>query len=959
MKKLLLSVGMLLTYLSTFSQGLEATAKNKMEELKALITQANSQGINTRKEEMSIRVAEVYLFYANWDEKNLKEVEADFEGQLPVIPLDRNANQFAKDIPDYQRNEVIAMLDERIVVLGDLINNKGKRPESTAIIWDQLAIQGNRIVQNGKPIFGNEWTFKPNKAGNLNLTAYFGNLGGYFYDLHLLEEKPDGSIELNNGQKNALKNLKTGTFGAPFLGGNRLAPFITQKYPDITDGHAEFTGYDIDHPQTKPLLKALFEGYVPTFKGKNMSKLGYLLANEPHWNTAGSWDIVEITKYTHAKFVTWLQKKHGNIATLNNLWNTSFANFKDASNSVTTPVPSNIQGNPKWYDFMRFNQERVIEYFKFMNDEIKRLDNEAKTHIKLIPFQWSNDDRGSGLDFEALMEMSDVIGHDAHMDGSRRFGEKPWQKRYKLDWTHLTMAFDFFHSIKPNAINYNSEAHMLFNVRFREAFLRPEYARASQWLATMHGLDMTTNWVWTRREDGSYRKGTRNATTVGQQPRVLFEVHSTMMDINSYGQEITELQEVENPVRIFYSETSAINKPNHMTNLKDFYESLYFEGYRLGFVTKNIIEKQNHNNWEFIVVKDTEFVLESELDALQDYLNNGGTILLDNVSLKKNEYGQNHSKSLTAGAGTIIPISTANVKQSILTQAESKGHKPLIKVTEVNKQAVNFKGVAQHSVRTTTGKNVISLVNLGVTTATLNLAMNGIEGDDLVIYDLLKGITIKNGFELAPENVLFLEVSNSNPESLELNASADCIKPSGAGSIKLDYKTNTTRDINIDIQDLLDFKIVGKAKQTVNGEDSVVINFDANETLRVGEEYRLNIYMTEEGKGFASTVTDIKNGVKVTVETDCVNTLSANDFELTIGKVNIYPNPFTDVLTIDVPKKKLTYQIFDLKGQRFEEGVLNEEQTKVNLENLAPGVYFIALKQKETSLEKVIKIVKQ
>ena len=958
MKKLLLIVVVLHSYFSSFSQDLEATAKNKIKELNTLINQADSQGIDTRKEKMCIRVAEVYLFYANWDEKNVNEVEADFEAQLPIIPLNKTANQFAKELPDYERNEVIIMLDERIAVLEDLINNKGKRAETTTIIWDQLDISGNRIVQNGKPVFGNDWTFKPKKADNLDLTTYFGNLGGYYYDLHFLEEKPNGSIEINTAQKNAIKNLNTGNFGSPFLGGNRLAPFITQKYPDITDGHAAFTGYDIDHPQTKPLLKALFEGYVSEFKGKNMSKLGYLLANEPHWNTAGSWDLVEITKYTHAKFVTWLQKKHGNIATLNNLWNSSFVNFNDASNSISTPVPSNIQGDPKWYDFMRFNQERVNEYFKFMNDEIKRLDNEAKTHIKLIPFQWSNDDRSSGLDFESLMEMSDVIGHDAHMDGSRRFGEKPWQKLYKLDWVHLTMAYDFFHSIKPNAINYNSEAHMLYNVRFREAFLRPEYARASQWLATMHGLDMTTNWVWTRREDGSYRNGTRNASTVGQQPRVLFELHSTMMDINSYGQEITDLQEVESPIRIFYSETSAINKPNHMTNLKGFYESLYFEGHRLGFVTKNIIEKQNQKNWEFIVVKDSEFVLESELDALQDYLNNGGTILLDNVSLKKNEYGQNHSKSLRAGAGTIIPISSANVKQLILTQAESKGFKPLIKVTEINKQAVNFKGVAQHSVRTTTGKNVISLVNLGVTTATLNLAMNGIEGDDLVIYDLLKGITIKNGFELEPENVLFLEVSNSNPESLELNVATKCIKPSGEGSVKLDYKTNTMRDINIDIQDLSDFKIVGKAKQTVNGEDSIVINFDAKEILRVGEEYRLNIYMTEEGKGFASTVADIKNGIRVTVESDCENTLSTNDFELVIGKVNIYPNPFIDVLSIDVPEKKLTYQIFDLKGQGFDEGVLNEEQTKVNLENLASGVYFVALKQKETSLEKVVKIVK-
>ncbi|WP_010180509.1 T9SS type A sorting domain-containing protein, partial [Aquimarina agarilytica] len=731
-------------------------------------------------------------------------------------------------------------------------------------------------------------------------------------------------------------------------------------------GRAEFVAFDIDHPQSRPLFSALLNEVVPKLKGKNMSKLGYMLSNEPHWNTSGTWDIVDFTTYTRAKFATWLEAKHQSIANLNTLWGTSHASFQSASNdSDLQPSRTNkrgvlesLRGTPKWYDFMRFNQVRVNNWFTYLHDEIQGIDAAAKTHIKLIPFQWTDNDRGSGLDFEYLIGLCEVIGHDAHMDGSRRFGNRPWQNKYMFDWLPLTMSHDFFHSIKPNATNYNSETHILYNVRFREAFLRTSYVRASHWLATLHGMDMSLNWVWARQEDGSLSPNFGVATTVGQQPRTLFELHSTILDLNSYANEISELQEIQNPIRIFYSETSAINKDNHMSQLSDLYESLYFEGYRLGFVTENILNTQSLADFNYVVVKDVEFVKESEIDALQNYLNNGGVVFLDTVSLKKDEYGKNHTKTLSAGTGMILPLGS-NPKSSILNKLSADGIKSAIEVAEVNEDSNVLKAVAHKSVFTNSGKNIISLVNTGKTNATITLSMTGLPSSGFTIFNLLKGESVTNGFVMKPEEVLLLELRvDGKTELLRINEAPDCLKQNGTGSIKLDYKATEPRDIHVDIQDLSDFKGVGKSKVRVDGEGTIVVNIEARENLRLNENYRLNIYMTEADKDFSATVEEISGGKIVVVEENCIdNILSIDTFEK-LEDFKIYPVPFNDKLIISNVESLVTeFKLISLNGKKLIQGKDKGDIT-IDTQWLSKGVYFVQLLDGNNEIKHIIKVIK-
>lgn len=763
MKTKLLLLLILLVSFASFSQSTEQQVRQKIDELNELIDIAEDKDIDATRERMGVRVAKIALIGADWDENNVGHNEAEYSSLKP-IPSTTNpkpsARQLAERVPEFQREEALKVLKEDIDKLTKLIDGDVTRKATPKILWNQLKVEGSRITQNGKPIFLNDWNFKGGSVGGNSLREYFGDMDGIYVALNNVKRGNNNTIVANQGIIDKINNSGSGTIGAPFLGENEIAGFIKNDYPDIQDGRSEFTGFDIDHPVAREMHAALFKGIVPAFKGKVQNRLGYMLTNEPHWNTVGTWSIVDISARTKAKFADWLKNKHNNsLNDMNSLWGSSHSSFQNAANSIQTPIPSNLRGNPKWFDFLRFNQNRVTNWFKFLVDEIKKHDPDAKTHIKLISGQFSGSSRHHGLDFEMLTYITDIHGNDADMKNSVLWGNNDWQDKYTVEWFNAVLIYDFMHSIRPNSINYNSEGHFLTTSGFADMFLEPSYATATRWLSTMHGLDANRSWVWLRDNDGSIKDPQfKHGGTVAQQPGVLNAVYKSLMDINSYAEEVSLLQELKAPIRLFYSETSAIIQGDFMKGIKSTFESLYFEGYRLGFASKNILNTQNNSDLEVIVVRKVKNVTVSELNALQGYLDNGGTVILDNESLKKDEYGRDHSISLNQSAGSLI--NTSNFKDAALKVVQDKGFKPLIEVDEDNSASGNFKGVTHRSIKTPDGRNIIYLLNLGITDARITLNLNNSE--DLKIKDLLNGIDLTNGFNIPTEGVLFLEVEGSS-----------------------------------------------------------------------------------------------------------------------------------------------------------------------------------------------------
>jgi hypothetical protein len=72
--------------------------------------------------------------------------------------------------------------------------------------------------------------------------------------------------------------------------------------------------------------------------------------------------------------------------------------------------------------------------------------------------------------------------------------------------------------------------------------------------------------------------------------------------------------------------------------------------------------------------------------------------------------------------------------------------------------------------------------------------------------------------------------------------------------------------------------------------------------------------------------------------------LGEEEFQLPQMKVEIYPNPFDDFITIksDINSQNFTYSVFDILGQEVISGkIQNNNQAQINLKKLKKGIYFI------------------
>ena len=758
-KKIYFFISLFLLGITINGQSLEKDAISKIALLEKLVKKAKKKNIDVLKEETTIRTAEVFLKFANWDENN---IEKNTNAYKLVPSYKKDASKMAKELSNFERKDVNLMLDKAITEIKSLIAKRTFRKESPRVDWTKVTVDNDHLTFNNRPVFLADYTWKPKTK---DLTEFHGNQDGFFLTPNYVT-KENGTINKRIFDK--LKDKSEETLGFIFMNHKGVPKWSKEKYgPNFSMREDTYTAYDIDHPAAREIQTKLLGNVVPEMAGKKYTQLGYMLCNEPHFFTQTDarknklpWASGGVSQFTIEKFKNWLSKKHQNINSLNSLWNSNFTDFNHVT--IAIPIDVSLKGTAIWYDWTSFNMDRVTDWYSFLKAEITKYDADAKVHLKIMPNLWTNNKRVHGIDLEALTDLSGIIGNDSGADHTYTWGKKPhkWQEDYAFEWRELCMGYDFMKSVSPNKINFNSELHYLSTVKSRDLYLDPNYARATFWLAHTLGMDASQIWYWPRDEDGSIsKKATKDKGYAGsntQQPRVTNEVAMTLIDLNSYSEEIIAFQRQRKPLRIFYSKTSAINKKEHMDDLFHLYEGLNFEGIPLGFITENIIKKQDSKNWDIIVIRKTPFVTNDELEALQTYLNNGGTIIIDDESLLKNEY-KKEIDSLSTGKGSIIKLnSVSKIKTKVLSILSERKQLSEIGIEETN--SVTKKGCIWKVIKNSTGNNVLSVVNVGKSDAYLKISIKGKTG--IICKDIINGIKVSSTPTLKPNEVYFVEITS-------------------------------------------------------------------------------------------------------------------------------------------------------------------------------------------------------
>lgn len=91
-----------------------------------------------------------------------------------------------------------------------------------------------------------------------------------------------------------------------------------------------------------------------------------------------------------------------------------------------------------------------------------------------------------------------------------------------------------------------------------------------------------------------------------------------------------------------------------------------------------------------------------------------------------------------------------------------------------------------------------------------------------------------------------------------------------------------------------------------------------------------------------------------------VEPISTSIPTLNIEKIDIYPNPFIEQLTIDAnfEKEKLTYQLRPINGATVLQGDLEKGTQIIPTKGLVEGIYILTITSPKLGLSKTILVVK-
>ncbi|MCK0129296.1 alpha-amylase family protein [Erythrobacter sp. F6033] len=764
----------------------EAKARAKIATLEGLMEDAQARGIDVKREETLVWFSKEFLKFANWDEENRDQIEAAF-GYYKKDFVARK-KYYADILPEFERTEVGKMLDTGIAELKDVLAGKIDRPAANPVDWKNITVGDNALYSAGRPVFLYDYFSKTVGAPLTDTRVYNDHLGAIFHggenlypvnhdraiNTYLLRE--DGTYDPELLRE--VTDIDPSNVGFLYFWNMGYPDWMAEKEPQIGMSRSLFTGFDIDNPLIRKSWGKIARDMGELTKGKKVTQLGFVLSNEPHYFaeknhwTARFGEMQQISDHTFNFFRQWLTEKYdGDIAALNANWGSSFTNFDSVELEV--PMAKNLLGTPKWYDFMRFNMDRTTNWFEFLQGELHKGNPDADTSIKLMTHLWTHSPRSHGLDFEALTELTTMIGDDARAVGARSVQQPelktPWEDRYAYDWSDLGMGYDFVESVAPDKIHFNSETHMLSASNWRELDTPPEYVRSTFWLATLQGMDVGTSWFWARDPDGSPEDRLEGeldffdtaltgsyAASVNMQPRIANEKTQVYLDMNSVAEHIVELREQRRAVRIFYTETSAINKNNHMYAMQSLHEKLFFDGMPVGFATKNILEKQDNSEWDAVLVYRTPYVTDAEFAALQTYLDNGGTVIVDSAkSLALNEYGKARTAKLNAGAGKLIVKGNADSAAMRKAALVEVSELPAVKLSETN--PTGQKGVMWRVIPNGKGGHIVNILNLGKDNADITMSLR--EGGGFTAVNLETGDSVSASTKLPRHGVLLLEVT--------------------------------------------------------------------------------------------------------------------------------------------------------------------------------------------------------
>ena len=704
----------------TFTQ-LLADVAVKSQQLDEKVAQANSLGLNTDYAQVSQVTIKLFKeTFAPWDKANLSQVQAMYDAKF----FSRNDPVGALGLPFDELADCIEVADTAINELQQQIEGEISLTTPPDFDTGKLVLNGSSYELNGNKVIAGKFFWQPNEKEIMRAYGYGGERYLAVQDLATINTiKPFRKSNFIQSIKDQqLNNRSPLQF---FLG--HIVPqnsWLRADYPEaFSKGSRLFTDYDIDNSSIKDWFATLFsEQLSPGVEELDDTERVYMIANEPTFSIREGGVNADrgVSESTLVKYTTWLENKYKTISGLNNTYGANFSNFTQVKTTYTIPLKLSYQGGPIWYDWNRFNMDRVNEWFTFLHNSAHSIDDQAKTHIKVMgersiytPYQ------DEGLDFEFILKLVDMPGSDNQSSSLAAEWDvrhnQNWQERYSLEWRSQTMMLDFNKSIAPEKHFYDSEWHGLSGARWRDFHMSSEYVKSTMWLAATHGLGSLTSWVWNRKEDGSIDTRADFVGTSVTQPIQLDAYGRTLKELNAHGNKIAALVPEKRAYLLYYNKDAAIQDPLYTGRLADVYEALKLLNVPVGFTTPSELSTVSKDN-QTLIISPTSYISDPDLAALSSFVGeNGKVVLFDKEnSFIKTELGSDRANSSPFSLMASLPLADVlTMADALKTTLTNRAPKQSITVDVKDSNNESAYGViSSQFIDADSGKTIVSLINV-------------------------------------------------------------------------------------------------------------------------------------------------------------------------------------------------------------------------------------------------------
>ncbi|MCX6926292.1 MAG: beta-galactosidase [Verrucomicrobia bacterium] len=448
-----------------------------------------------------------------------------------------------------------------------------------------------------------------------------------------------------------------------------------------------FLKFCIEAPNTRVMMEKWLDALMPLI-AHHPALHSICLSNEPQYQGRCA--------YERARFQEWLRAKWGSIRKANEVYGTDFRRFEDIE------LPQNASPYGLYFDRWRFNQDRFVAFHTMLRERIHRYDPDLPVHAKVMSHAFEDPGRFEvGIDYERFTQLDRIAGNDCVMAFT---GEGPGE--YACDWQTMAMNYTLQHSVAPDRPIFNSENHLIGDGDTR--YIPENYIRTVYWQEAVHGQGATTTWVWERGQSGDLAE---NILTRANCVRAFGRV---ALDLQRLAPEVHALSQAPAQLAILYGYSSLLPSKDYVDEARAAFEGAYFTDAVTDFVSERQIESGKLARYKLVVVPRASHAPDGVVQALNEYIRNGGTVMTVGLCVTQDEYGRVRQQGLvSSGRGRLVvypdPL-TAHAYRDILDRLlDQAGASRPIQIAGAHGEpvwGVNVRAIEEN------GRLLVNLLNL-------------------------------------------------------------------------------------------------------------------------------------------------------------------------------------------------------------------------------------------------------